>query len=194
MGDRKTYNPEEWVEQYGDYLYGFALARVQDPSTAEDIVQETFLAALHSLKNFEGRSSERTWLTGILKHKIIDFYRKKAKEQPIDDIVYHLETLDEVFDKNGQWKVKPAKWTADPQKLYEEGEFMKVLHNCLSELSSRLSSAFILREMIGESTEEICKVLNITATNLWVMLYRARMNLRRCLEINWFAPDIVEDS
>ena len=96
--------------------------------------------------------------------------------------------------KNGQWKVKPAKWADDPQKFYEEREFMKVLHSCLSELSSRLSSAFILREMIGESTEEICKVLNITATNLWVMLYRARMNLRRCLEINWFAPDIVEDS
>ena len=194
MGERKTNNPEEWVDQYGDYLYGFALARVQDPSTAEDIVQETFLAALHSLKNFEGRSSERTWLTGILKHKIIDFYRKKAKEQPIDDIEDHLETLDEVFDKNGQWKVKPAKWAADPQKFYENREFMRVLHKCLSELSSRLSSAFILREMIGESTEEICKVLNITATNLWVMLYRASMNLRRCLEINWFAPDIVEDS
>ena len=194
MGDRKTYNPEEWVEQYGDYLYGFALARVQDPSTAEDIVQETFLAALHSLKNFKGRSSERTWLTGILKHKIVDYYRKKAKEQPIDDIEYHLETIDEVFYKNGQWKVKPAKWAADPQKFYEERELMKVLHNCLSELTSRLSSAFILREMIGESTEEICKVLNITATNLWVILYRARMNLRRCLEINWFAPDIVEDS
>ena len=175
-------------------MYGFALARVQDPSTAEDIVQETFLAALHSLKNFKGRSSERTWLTGILKHKIVDYYRKKAKEQPVDDIEYHLETIDEVFDKNGQWKVKPAKWAADPQKFYEEREFMKVLHNCLSELSSRLSSAFILREMIGESTEEICKVLNISATNLWVMLYRARMNLRRCLEINWFAPDIVEDS
>ena len=194
MGDRKTYNPEEWVEQYGDYLYGFALARVQDPSTAEDIVQETFLAALNSLKNFKGRSSERTWLTGILKHKIVDYYRKKVKEQPVDDIEYHLETIDEVFDKNGQWKVKPAKWADDPQKFYEEREFMKVLHSCLSELSSRLSSAFILREMIGESTEEICKVLNISATNLWVMLYRARMNLRRCLEINWFAPDIVEDS
>ena len=194
MDDRKTYNPEEWVEQYGDYLYSFALTRVQDPSIAEDIVQETFLAALHSLENFKRRSSERTWLTGILKHKIVDYYRKKAKEQPVDDIEYRLETLDEVFDKNGQWKVKPAKWAADPQKFYEEREFMKVLHHCLSELSSRLSSAFILREMIGESTEEICKVLNITATNLWVMLYRARMNLRRCLEINWFAPDIVEDS
>lgn len=179
-------NPEKWVDLYGDYLYRYALYRVYETTVAEDLVQETFLAALGSIKNFQYRSSIKTWLTGILKHKIIDHFRKKAKEQPMDDIEPHIDKLNDLFTKNGQWKIKPANWNADPQKLYGQKEFMKVLHKCLAELPGRQASAFTLREIVGENTKEICKILDVSATNIWVLLHRARMFLRRCLEINWF--------
>ncbi len=191
--DSPTINPETWVDHYGDYLYRFALSRVRDPSAAEDLVQETFLAALSARKNFASRSSEKTWLTGILKHKVVDHFRKKAKEPSGDNIMSGTEALDKLFDQKGQWKIKPAKWDADPMKLYEQREFMKVLNDCLSGLSSRMASVFILREMIGETTEEICKVLDISATNCWVILHRARGYLRHCLEINWFTSMSTED-
>lgn len=179
-------NPEKWVDLYGDYLYRYALYRVYETTVAEDLVQETFLAALGSIKNFQYRSSIKTWLTGILKHKIIDHFRKKTKEQPMDDVKPHIDKLNDLFTKNGQWKIKPANWNADPQKLYGHKEFMKVLHKCLAELPSRQASAFTLREIVGENTKEICKILDVSATNIWVLLHRARMFLRRCLEINWF--------
>jgi RNA polymerase sigma-70 factor (TIGR02943 family) len=182
-------NPETWVDHYGDYLYCFAISRVRDPSVAEDLVQETFLAALNSIKSFASRSSPKTWLTGILKHKIVDYFRRKSREPTGDDVETAMKALEALFDEKGQWKIKPAEWTADPEKLYGQKEFMDVLNRCLSELSSRLAHIFILREMDGLKTDEICKVLSITATNCWVMLYRARMYLRQCLESNWFKPD-----
>jgi RNA polymerase sigma-70 factor (ECF subfamily) len=178
--------PEKWVDLYGNYLYRYALYRVYEATVAEDLVQETFLAALRSFKNFQSRSSIKTWLTGILKHKIIDHFRKKAKKQPIDDIEPNINKLDDLFDQNGHWKIEPAKWNADPQKLYDQKEFIKLLHKCLSELPGRQASAFILREIVGENTQEICKILDISTTNSWVLLHRARMYLRGCLEINWF--------
>ena len=186
-------NPEKWVDLYGDYLYGYAFYRVYEATVAEDLVQETFLAALHSFKNFQYRSSIKTWLTGILKHKIVDHFRKKAKEQQIDDIEPNINKLDDLFTKNGQWKIKPANWNADPQKLYDQKEFIKILHKCLSELPGRQASAFILREIVGENTKEICKILDISTTNSWVLLHRARMYLRRCLEINWFTNGDVRE-
>ena len=178
--------PENWVDLYGDYLYRYALYRVYEATVAEDLVQETFLAALGSFKNFQYRSSIKTWLTGILKHKIIDHFRKKAKEQQIDHIEPDINYLDDLFTKNGHWKIKPANWNADPQKLYDQKEFIDILHRCLAELPGRQASAFILREIVGENTKEICKILGISATNSWVLLHRARMYLRQCLEINWF--------
>lgn len=180
-------DPESWVDQYGDYLYAYALSRIQDPSIAEDLVQETFLSALQTRENFKGLSSVRSWLTGILKHKIIDYFRTKNREQPAGDIQNLVDSTDEYFDQKGNWKVSPAEWRVNPTILYEQKEFRNVLYRCLSELSSRLAGAFVLREMDGLTTEEICKVLDISPTNLWVILHRARMVLRRCFEINWFA-------
>jgi RNA polymerase sigma-70 factor, ECF subfamily len=187
-------NPEKWVDLYGDYLYRFALYRVYEATVAEDMVQETFLAALGSFKNFQYRSSIKTWLTGILKHKIIDHFRKQAKEQQINDIEPNMNKLKDLFDQNGHWKIKPANWNADPQKLYDQKEFIKVLHNCLTELPGRQASAFVLREIVGENTKEICKILDVSTTNCWVLLHRARMYLRRCLEINWFTNLNVRES
>jgi RNA polymerase sigma-70 factor (ECF subfamily) len=185
--NRHVPDPETWVDQYGDYLYRFALSRLRDRAAAEDLVQETFLAALHARENFKGRSSVTTWLTGILKHKIIDYFRKESRNQPVEDVESFNPTLDDFFDEKGKWKIRPSKWTTNPMELYEQKEFMKILRLCLSELSGRLAQVFTLRELEELSTKEICKVFDISATNCWVMLYRARMLLRRCLEINWFS-------
>ena len=180
-------NPETWVDEYGDFLYRYALSRIKDPSVAEDLVQETFLAALRARENFKGRSAGRTWLIAILKHKIVDYIRKKIREPSSDKIETLSDLVDSDFDDRGGWQIGPFKWAINPDKIYEQKEFLDVLYRCLAELPERLAEAFMLREMDGLSTEEVCKVLDITATNSWVMLYRARMSLRRCLENKWLS-------
>lgn len=179
-------DPVTWMDRYGDYLYAFALSRVRDPAVAEEAVQETFLAALDARKNYKQQSSEKTWFTGILKHKIMDFYRKRSKEKnafPIDSSESNADTY---FTKAGKWREKPAHWADDPHELYKQKEFLAVLYYCLSHLPNRQSEVFTRREMDGLSTDEICKLYDITATNCWVILHRARMVLRRCVEKNWF--------
>jgi len=187
-------NPESWVDQYGDFLYHFTLSRIKDPSIAEDLVQETFLAALKARKNFQGRSTARTWLIAILKHKIVDHIRKQVREHTSDKVESMLNTaandpVDSSFNDEGDWRIRPSKWAIDPMKLYEQKEFMDILYQCLGKLPKRQAEAFMMREIDGLSTEEICKVLNISATNSWVMLYRARMWLRRCLENSWLSTE-----
>lgn len=179
------------MDLYGDTLYRMALSMVRDPAIAEELVQETFLGALRSRGNFQRRSSERTWLIAILKHKVIDYFRSKYKQQPLEfkDEISTVKT-DTYFDSRGEWAVKPGKWHADPTKLYEQKEFFEVLSRCLSKLSPRMAKAFMLREIDGLDTEELCKVLDISATNSWVMLHRARVSLRGCLEKNWFSSEV----
>jgi RNA polymerase sigma-70 factor (TIGR02943 family) len=179
-------DPETWLDQYGDYLYRFALARIKDQTVAEDLVQETFLAALRGRESFKGRSAVKTWLSAILKNKIVDYFRKNSREQLINDTDTISESIDGFFHKNGNWKIRPAKWNLDPSKVYEQREFMDTLYKCLSELPNRLAKAFVLREIEGYSTKEICNDLQVSSTNSWVMLYRARLFLRRCLELFWF--------
>jgi RNA polymerase sigma-70 factor (ECF subfamily) len=182
-------DPQSWVDHYGDFLYRFALSRVKDSDIAEDLVQETFLAALRSRESFEGRSAGRTWLIAILKHKIVDYIRKKIREPSSDRIEALTDLMDSDFDDSGKWQVRPHKWAINPGKIYEQKEFFDVLYHCLAELPERLAEAFMLREMDGLSTAEVCKRLGITATNSWVMLYRARMALRRCLENQWLGAE-----
>lgn len=179
-------DPREWVKLYGDYLYRYAFARIHESPAAEDLVQETFLAALKGVQRFEGRSSEKTWLTSILKHKIIDHMRRKSRERPSEVTTGGSDINGEFFDKKGDWKWRPGKWAMDQLKAIEEKEFWKTLSKCLTELPGRLSQIFVLREMDGMSTEEICSLLDITSANCWVMLHRARIHLRHCLETNWF--------
>ena len=181
--------PESWVDHYGDFLYRFALSRVKDPAVAEDLVQETFLAALRARENFKGHSAGRTWLIAILKHKIVDYIRKKIREPSTDRIETLTDMMDSDFNNSQKWQVRPHKWAINPGKIYEQKEFFDVLYHCLAELPGRLAEAFMLREMDGLSTEEVCKALDITATNSWVMLYRARMSLRRCLENQWLGTE-----
>jgi RNA polymerase sigma-70 factor (ECF subfamily) len=183
---RVSLNPDNWVDQYGNVLYKYALVRVRKPDIAEEMVQETFLAALHSFKRFKGRSSEKTWLIGILKHKIIDYFRKASRRQFLKQDYPKDNLVGDIFDSNGNWTNGPSRWDLDPGKSLEQKEFFNVFHHCLSKLPPRLAQVFALRELDGLETREICDIMNISPNNLWVMLYRARMQLRRHLELMWF--------
>jgi RNA polymerase sigma-70 factor (TIGR02943 family) len=179
-------NPENWVEEHGDYLFRFALSRLRRREAAEDLVQETFLAALRARQRFAGASTVRTWLVGILKRKIVDHLRRQHREQPIGDFDAQEGWADKLFDERGNWKVKPEEWPGDPSLPLEKREFWNVLSRCLSKLPERWASAFTLRAIEGMDSFEVCKVLDVTANNLWVILHRARSQLSRCLELNWF--------
>jgi len=176
--------PHDWLQQHGDYLYRFALARLRDPHQAEDAVQETFLAAIKT-PNFAGLSSPRTWLTGILKHKIIDAMRKNLREVSAADLVTDDDAdMDEFFNAKGHWDDKPQAWDV-PHDALEQKQFLSVLQNCIDRLPKKLAAMFLMRDVHETENDEICKALNISATNAWVMLYRARMGIRKCLEIHW---------
>ena len=173
------------MDKYGDYLYSFALYRIHDDTTAQDLVQDTLVGALKSKRNFKGQSSEKTWLTSILKYKIIDFIRKKYREPVLEEIDLDSATLDEHFDARGKWKTGPAKWASNPEKLLEQKSFLNIVKKCLRELPKKQARALALRELEGETTKEICKVLNISTTNCWVLMHRARSLMRYCIETNW---------
>jgi RNA polymerase sigma-70 factor (ECF subfamily) len=186
-----TPQPEMWVEQYSDFLYRYAYSRVNDKVTAEDLVQETFLSALKGYERFDGKSSERTWFVSILKHKIIDFYRKKSRtakyfQEPDPD-----ESATN-YDENGYWKMEnaPADWGSQPEEALHQNEFILILRECIKALPKKIAAVFTLREMEGIESNDVCKELDITSSNLWVMLHRARNQLRTCLELNWFAADV----
>lgn len=189
-----NHDPSEWVDRYGDYLFRYAMLRLRDRSTAEDLVQETFLAGIKDRSSFSGNSTESTWLVGILKHKIADHFRRQARESPLEDDDLRDPSDPSPFDGSGHWISGPANWSGNPADLYHEKKFLDQLTKCLSGLSPNHANAFTLREIEGAETGEICKVLNVTETNLWVILHRARMQLRRCLEINWFNKGTEERS
>jgi RNA polymerase sigma-70 factor (ECF subfamily) len=184
-------DPQDWPDLHGDYLYRFALLRTREASIAEEIVQETFLAALQARSRFAGQSTERSWLVGIMKHKIADHFRKAAREIPTDrmDGPGMGEGADDAFDQDGHWRLDqtaPLDWPDDPGGVLEKKQFWDVLRRCLGELPQRSMQAFTLREVDDVSTEEICSTLNITPNNLWVLLHRSRKHLRRCLERNLY--------
>lgn len=186
MSEAAPVDPSEWVERYGDYLFRYAMLRVRDRSRAEDLVQETFLAALKGRQSFSGKSSEGTWLVGILKHKILDQFRRPSREVSLPGEDLPDPGGDEPFRADGHWAAGPADWGGNPADLFRQKEFLDQLTRCLSGLSPNQAAIFTLREIDGAGTEEICKELNVTETNLWVILHRARMQLRKCLEARWF--------
>jgi RNA polymerase sigma-70 factor (ECF subfamily) len=179
-------DPELWLEDHGDILFRFCLARIRNPVIAEDLVQETFLAAMKAKERFSGRSSERTWLVGILKHKIIDHIRKSKRETLSEDIDIREAPTEEYFDRKGHWKVGAPEWVTNPTRAYEQKEFWGVLDSCMKKLQSKQHEVFQRRELEGQDASEICEALDISSSNLWVLLYRARLQLRKCLEKNWF--------
>jgi RNA polymerase sigma-70 factor (ECF subfamily) len=184
--------PESWVDRYGDYLYRFALARAGSPEAAEDLVQETFLAALKAAPSFAGRSSERTWLTGILKNKIADRLRQMQRTRLVVDLGRRDEWLDELYDRSGHWKAGPREWPDDPARALERQEFWEAFQHCCARLPDRLREVFSLRLLDAVPAPDVCQVLGISATNLWTLLHRARVRLWRCLDRTGFGPPAKE--
>jgi RNA polymerase sigma-70 factor, ECF subfamily len=190
-GPALALDPERWVEEHGDVLFGFAAARVRDRASAQDLVQETFLAALKASEGFAGRSTERAWLFGILRNKLADYYRLQCREISIADLEARLSEEQEAFGARGLGKdgwvrrFAPKAWETPDQSLVSK-EFQEVFERCLSRLPEKMGHVFLLREMDGVPSDEICKDLGVSPNNLWVMLHRGRMALRRCLEVHWF--------
>jgi len=178
-------SPDTWLDEHGAALYKYALMHTRDEHKAEEAVQETLLAALESRDRFAGDASPRTWLIGILKHKVMDMFRHDAREvQLADPDDAEDAQVEDNFAANGHWRNMPSDW-GNPEELLERGQFMTILQRCLDALPPRLSKLFMLREVMEEDTETICQDLAITPTNLWTMLYRARLGLRQCLDRNW---------
>ncbi len=176
---------DQWLTLYGDVLYRYALSRVMKSSVAEDLVQETLLAALKARKNYAGAASTRTWLIGILKHKIIDFFRQQIREnnQSLNDEQQDIEAL--IFDQEGHWRqsIKPL---SVPEEAIQQQQFLKVLQSCIEALPLKQARLFVLRELEGLNNERLCETLEISSMNhLWVMMSRARLQLRECLETRW---------
>jgi RNA polymerase sigma-70 factor (ECF subfamily) len=184
--DPASTDPATWLDRYGDVLYRHALLRVHHREMAEDIVQETLLAALKARENFSGRSSEQTWLLGILRKKVVDCFRRETRRREEDP---EIVGLSEFFAKNRRWKTNLEKWPTDPEKTLEDREFWRIFELCRSKLPSTLASAFVLQEIEQLGREKICEVLNISRSNLSVRLHRARLLLRRCLERLWFLAE-----
>lgn len=179
-------DPESWVDDHGDALFRFALARVEKVEIAEELVQETFLAALRSSDKFRGDSQERTWLVSILKRKIIDFFRSKKRDHKVLKDQSVDSWLESLFDNRGQWKNAPQTWGTQPEDVLETEEFWAVFQNCLNKIPLRMAATFRLRELDNYSAEDVCKELQLSTSNLWVVLHRARMRLWKCLDLNWF--------
>jgi|JI9StandDraft_2_1071091.scaffolds.fasta_scaffold100824_1 RNA polymerase sigma-70 factor (TIGR02943 family) len=189
-GETRNLDPERWVDEHGDYLFHYALSRVREPARAEDFVQEALLGGLRSADRYQGRSSERTWLTGILKNKLLDHFRKAGRETNFTDLEFFAEEEDRAFENQefpDHWNSAsaPSEWNQAGEALDRE-QFWRVFHECSGKLPERIARVFLLREVDGMTGEEICSSLNITPNNLWVMLHRARLALRGCLQLNWF--------
>jgi RNA polymerase sigma-70 factor (TIGR02943 family) len=187
MPNPEKIDSELWVEKYGDMMYRFTLVRVKDQDAAEEVVQQTLIAALQAQKSFQGRSTEKSWLFGILKHKIMDHFRAAKKFQtydlaPDDD----SDPYEKAFDQSKHWKIPVQNWNMDPEKAAQNGQLVDALSHCLDKLSDKYRRIFVMREVDGVSSEEICKEFQVQPTNLWVMLHRVRNQLKKCLETQWF--------
>ena len=179
------------IEKLRPYLLRYASLQLRDAAAAEDAVQEALLAALAGEANYGARSNLRTWLTGILKHKIVDAIRRQARERPLSPQESANESgeseghFDGLFDRRGHWEAAPDPWE-QPEQALAQRQFLAALEECLRGLPARTAQAFMMREHLGLETPEICKELGISPTHCWVILHRARMALRLCLEKNWF--------
>jgi RNA polymerase sigma-70 factor, ECF subfamily len=183
------------IESHRVYLLRFALAKLRDRELAEDAVQETLLAALSSAESYAGQASLRTWLTGILKFKIIDCQRRLSSDraryaQASDEDIEKLadtEWFEPFFDHTGHWRTRFGEW-ALPDAALEQKELFETFERCMEKLPPAAARIFFRREILGEETEEICKAEGISPANCWVILHRARVSLRECLQHNWFGP------
>ena len=177
-------NPREWVDRYSDLLFRYALLRINDREQARDLVQETFIAAWKGAPGFKGAASEKTWLLSILRNKIIDYYRKETRS-PIDRLIDDTSDERVFFDELGRWTPSslPTEWSGHD---VEKKEFYSVLERCKDKLHRIQSAVFSMKYLDDMDAPEICKELRISSSYYWVLLHRAKLHLRACLEKNWF--------
>lgn len=189
-----TLNPTNWVTLYADYLLRYAMFRLNDEILCEDLVQETFLSALKAKDNFKGNSSEKTWLTSILKNKIIDEYRKKSKsttalediepEEEFDARFFEPNFVNEYYWKKEQY---PQDWRANAMDKMIHKEYLQILRLCIGNLNGTQTGILQAKYFEEESSEKICKDFNISKSNYWVLIHRINLTLRKCIETNWFS-------
>ena len=181
--NRETINPQQWVERYSDCMFRFTMFRVNDEGHADDIVQNTFLAALKAKDSFAGQSTEKTWLFGILKNKIMEHYRRIKKSRKYDlNLEDDRDPCESDFDGKGHWRSLPFDWGIDPEKAVADKELLQILSGCMNTLSPKFRQLYVLREIEEHDSETICSDLDITPNNLWVMLHRTRNLLKKCIE------------
>jgi RNA polymerase sigma-70 factor (ECF subfamily) len=178
-------DPETWVAEHGDVLFRYAYTRLRSKSAAEDVVQETFLGALKARDRYTPGLSVRAWLMGILKHKVVDQLRRSARQVQLTDEEAKTMLESPLMHWSGIPTMSPPRWRFSPRKALEQKEFWAVFQGCLGKLQDLQHTAFVLKEVDGLSTEEICKELDISANYLWVLIHRARGQLKKCLESNW---------
>jgi RNA polymerase sigma-70 factor (ECF subfamily) len=186
MSEKVQLKPEQWVAAHADYLYAFAFLRIAEPELCKDLVQDTFMSAIKNHGSFKGNSSERTWLTAILKNKIIDLFRKRAAELLISDMA-DKEPFDSFFETNGHWKHKhePQSWGMEEVNYIENKELKTILEKCIQKLPALWALVFRMKYMDEEDSKKICKKLGLTTSNLWVIIHRAKVNLRACISKHW---------
>ena len=182
MSDHQI-NPNKWIDLYSDYLFNYTITRVSDREIAKDLIQDTFFAGLKSMKNFKGEASERTWLISILKRKIIDHYRKINSKKGKAEVRMTYTT----DDQEGDWLEERVEDEAylNAQESIENEELGEAIYNCMGKLPEKQAIVFKMKTILGQETETICNELNITASNLWVILHRARTQMAECLEKKW---------
>lgn len=187
--DNGAIDPRHWVNKYADYLYSYAAFRIKDSDLAKDLVQDTFLAALERREKFEGRSSEKTWLTAILKNKIIDIYRSRSSGFGKDPVQAGINAPDEDFfnQDNGHWNDQhgPAELGIEAHSALENKEFAGILEACMNKLPPLWLSVFSMKHIDEETTDYICNELKLSSSNFWVIIHRTKVNLRSCLQKYW---------
>jgi RNA polymerase sigma-70 factor (TIGR02943 family) len=195
MKENDHLDPQLWVDEFADFLFAFAIKRVNSREDAEDLIQDTFLSACKGLKNFQGKASVKTWLTSILKNKIIDYYRLRSSSKGYDDYLSETEESfgNAFFNENnhGRWKEKIHKnhISENTDQCLLTKEFYEILEYCLQKLPPKLRPVFIAKYMMDDDAKKICKELNITSSNYWVLLFRSKTLLRSCLEKKEITPN-----
>ncbi|MEO5999658.1 MAG: sigma-70 family RNA polymerase sigma factor [Chitinophagaceae bacterium] len=187
----KNIDPQKWLDNYGDYLFSLAFIKLNNKQTAEDLVQDTLILAFKARESFEHNSSEKTWLTTILNNKIIDYYRKR---DVLKNVTEYLSDTDAGFTEHffysadGHWlpETAPHSWEEQADGSVNRNEFYKVLHQCIKKMPSKLVPVFMAKFLLDEHSDKICKDHNITSSNYWVIIHRAKVLMRSCLEKNWF--------
>jgi RNA polymerase sigma-70 factor (TIGR02943 family) len=195
MKDKETtiLEPSLWVKRYADLMLNFAFRKTSDLKLSEDLVQETFLSALKAKENFKGNSQEKTWLFSILENKIVDYFRSNNYKFQQQKVAIGPEFFGHFFDKNDEerhWTTeqKPQEWSnlAENTSADNPEELDGAIQNCLKKLPQKLQQIFILKHIEEYNSEKICKELDITTSNYWVMIHRAKLQMRACLETNWY--------